>query len=192
MRTRERNHVKRRSFKICLLGDGAVGKTSLRRSFLGEGFNEAYTMSIGADFAVKTVSMDGERIVCQIWDLAGQPRFMGVREIYYRGTQACLLVYDITKPESFKNIASWVNELTRNNGGALVPTLLIGNKADLRGTTSTSVLPGQGTTYAENLGEWIGFEVPFIETSAKYGDNVQTAFQTLIKHTIQFYATFQM
>ena len=80
----------RRIFKICLLGEGAVGKTALRQRYLGEGFKQSYAMTIGADFAVKRVTIDNQEFISQIWDLAGQVRFSSVREVYYRGAAGAL------------------------------------------------------------------------------------------------------
>ena len=92
----------RKIFKITLLGDGAVGKTSLRKTYLGEGFKDGYSMTIGADFAVKRLRIDDQDFVAQIWDLAGQQRFSAVREVYYRGTSGCLLVFDISRRSVFR------------------------------------------------------------------------------------------
>ena len=98
--------------KVCLLGDGAVGKTALRKRYLGKQFSSGYVMTIGADFAVKKTEIntnDGTKSVkFQIWDLAGQPRFNSVRELYYKGSHGGLLVFDITRRDSFSNLNSWV------------------------------------------------------------------------------------
>lgn len=191
MSKRSSGFAQRKIFKICLLGDGAVGKTSLRRQYLGEGFKEGYLMSIGADFAVKRTIIDNEEFVCQIWDLAGQQRFSVVREAYYRGTSGCLLVFDISNPDSFTSIPNWIHELMRNNHDRMVPSLLIANKTDLRGTTPNSVSYDEGADYARELSEWFGMEVPYLETSAKLGSNVEEAFTALLRNIVQFYATYQ-
>lgn len=177
----------KRIFKVTLLGDGAVGKTSLRKTYLGEGFQTGYSMTIGADFAVKRLKIDGADFVAQIWDLAGQQRFSAVREVYYRGTSGCLLVFDITRRSSFENIPSWIAELLKNNNQRIVPLVLIGNKSDLRDTAPDPVLREQAEEYARSLSSWSGFTVPYIETSAKTGENVDEAFRTLLKNIVIFY-----
>jgi len=177
----------RKIFKITLLGDGAVGKTSLRKTYLGEGFKDGYSMKIGADFAVKRLRIDDQDFVAQIWDLAGQQRFSAVREVYYRGTSGCLLVFDISRRSSFENIPSWIAELLKNNSNRVVPIVLIGNKSDLRATIKGSIMREQSEEYARSLSQWSGFSVPYIETSAKTGENVDEAFKTLLKNISNFY-----
>ncbi|MCG3217231.1 MAG: GTP-binding protein [Candidatus Heimdallarchaeota archaeon] len=177
----------RKIFKITLLGDGAVGKTSLRKTYLGEGFKDGYSMTIGADFAVKRLRIDDQDFVAQIWDLAGQQRFSAVREVYYRGTSGCLLVFDISRRSSFENIPSWIAELLKNNSNRVVPIVLIGNKSDLRATAKDPIMREQSEEYARSLSNWSGFSVPYIETSAKTGENVDESFKTLLKNIVLFY-----
>ena len=173
--------------KIVLAGDGAVGKTTLRRRYLGEGFQASYLMTIGADFAVKRLRIDDQDFVAQIWDLAGQQRFSAVREVYYRGTSGCLLVFDISRRSSFENIPSWIAELLKNNSNRVVPIVLIGNKSDLRANAKDPIMREQSEEYARSLSAWSGFTVPYIETSAKTGENVDEAFKTLLKNIVLFY-----
>ena len=108
------------SCKVVLLGEGSVGKTSLRRTYLGEGFRESYSMTIGADFAARRLNLEGWDITSNIWDLAGQQRFKKLRETYYRGVSGALLVYDITRPETLEALPQWIEELQKNNLGRLV------------------------------------------------------------------------
>ncbi|MCK4896735.1 MAG: GTP-binding protein, partial [Candidatus Heimdallarchaeota archaeon] len=84
-----------KTYKITLIGDGAVGKTSIRRSYLGETFEGSYSLTLGSDFATKTMNVGDLNICMIIWDLAGQPRFKAVREGFYRGTRGALLVFDL-------------------------------------------------------------------------------------------------
>ncbi len=178
---------RRKIFKIVLLGDGAVGKTALRTRYLGEGFKKSYSMTIGADFAVKRVNLDGTEIVAQIWDLAGQIRFQSVREVYYQGATGALLVFDITRTETFENIPNWITELLENNKNRVVPMVLIGNKSDLR--DENSITKEAGEEYAKSLSSWSNFEIPYVETSAKEGSNVEEAFHTLLRNIEQFLAS---
>lgn len=160
--------------KLVLLGDGAVGKTTMRRQFLGEGFKAGYSATIGADFAIKRINLENYRLTFQIWDLAGQQRFAAVRELYYRGSRGALLVFDVTNPSSFNNLPSWLEELWKKAGR--VPMILCGNKIDLRSEVPKSIAPELGQEYARRLSEALGYEVPYIETSAKTGEKVNEAF----------------
>lgn len=170
------------TFKIVLIGDGQVGKTSLRRNYMGESFRTEYLMTIGADFSVKEVPYEDYILNLQIWDLAGQPRFKDVRGAYYAGAYGALVVFDITRPETFTSIDFWINEMIKYNDNKLIPMILIGNKADLRGETplETQVPKRLAMAYAQTLSEWSDFKVSYIETSAKTGQNVMRAFETLI------------
>lgn len=171
-------------YKVTLLGDGAVGKTSLRDRFMGKAFPTEYLMTIGADFATKSLEIGGRRVKFQIWDLAGQPRFEMVRELYYKGALGGLLVFDVTRPHSFENSTSWIKEVWGNNGKGRIPLVILGNKTDLRNKVPTSVRAKQAEQLAEELSKICaseGFSISYIETSAKTGENVETAFSALGK-----------
>jgi small GTP-binding protein len=169
-------------YKIVLLGDGAVGKTALRHRYLGDAFQQSYSMTIGADFAVKRVNIDGMEIVAQIWDLAGQTRFASVREVYYQGATGALLVYDITRSDTFEHVPTWITELLENNKNKVVPMVLIGNKSDLRDTSDEAISLEAGKEYAKSLSEWSSFDIPYVETSALSGENVDAGFATLLRN----------
>ncbi|MFW9917757.1 MAG: GTP-binding protein [Candidatus Thorarchaeota archaeon] len=169
-------------YKITLLGDFAVGKTSLRHRFMGGFFDTNYMMTIGADFASKMINAEGRQIKFQIWDLAGQPRFSAVRKLYYRSAVGALVVFDVTTPESLQNVPNWVEELWKHNGSGVLPIILLGNKIDLRHKFAEVVTADQGNAMAEQLAERAiekDFEVSYLETSAKTGQNVHQAFQDL-------------
>jgi small GTP-binding protein len=173
---------RRKIYKVVVLGDGAVGKTALRHRYLGEGFKQSYSMTIGADFAVKRVELDGKEIVAQIWDLAGQLRFQSVREVYYQGATGALLVFDITRSSTFESIPQWVTELLENNKQKIIPMVLIGNKSDLRESSPEAISFDAGNEYAKSLTNWSNFEIPYVETSALNGENVENAFATLLRN----------
>jgi len=175
--------------KICLLGDGAVGKTALRERYLGKQFTSNYIMTIGADFAVKALTINERPAKFQIWDLAGQPRFSSVRELYYRGSMGALLIFDVTRPDSFINQRNWIDELWKSNGKGPVPLVILGNKSDLRGESPDEISNEQAIKYSQDLSKETlpsGFKTPYYETSAKSGQNVDEAFQVLGKSILSF------
>lgn len=147
---------------------------------MGEGFSNDYLITIGADFAVKRFEENNN--VMQIWDLAGQPRFNGVREAYYLGTSGAILVYDITRPDTFNSIPNWIAEVIANcKTNKLPPFALVANKSDLLNEETYPIVDSQqGTKYAKELSDWAKMEIPFIETSAKTGFNVDMMFGTLV------------
>ena len=171
-----------RIFKVVLIGDGAVGKTSLRRNYLGKSFRENYLMTIGADFSVKQVPYEDYIVSLQIWDLAGQPRFSEVRGAYYANTYGAIVVFDVTRPNTFTNIDFWINEMIKYNDNKLIPMVVVGNKIDLREELPEEVQVDKTSalTYAHVLSEWGGIKVEYVETSAKTGENVTAAFERLI------------
>ncbi|MCY3415035.1 MAG: GTP-binding protein [Candidatus Heimdallarchaeota archaeon] len=167
----------RNLYKITLLGDGGVGKTSLRQRYLGKGFKTSYMATIGADFAIKKLD---EQNILQIWDLAGQSRFSVVREGYYLGTRGAIIVFDITRKETFRNIPKWIAELLENiHSDHLIPMVLIGNKTDL-GHEHREVTQQEAIKYAQELSNWAEFEIPYIETSAKLGTHVDLIFRRIV------------
>ncbi|TFG14042.1 GTP-binding protein [Candidatus Thorarchaeota archaeon] len=172
-------------FKIVLMGDGSVGKTSLRRTYMGEGFKAQYMITIGADFAVKKMQLEGGHDVSiQIWDLAGQEHFKSVRSTFYKGAQGALAVYSTVERQSYENIKNWLDECW-TNAGKKIPIVLIGNKIDLRqqfednpAMRQTIVTTEEGQRLADDIAS-NGVHTSFIETSAKTGENVEASFLEL-------------
>ena len=165
------------------MGDGAVGKTSLRRQFLGKGFSNQHQMTIGADFAVFKEPMETSKgeftAVYQIWDIAGQASFRTVRARFFKGALGGVIVFDLTRRQSFTNVSSWIEELWRHNGKGVIPIVLVGNKSDL---DNRAIKREEAEKFAAALSSKTrdkGFLVEYIETSAKTGDNVREAFSTM-------------
>ncbi|MHA2253454.1 MAG: GTP-binding protein [Candidatus Kariarchaeaceae archaeon] len=178
--------------KMSLLGDGAVGKTSLRKRFMGQGYRDEHLQTIGADFAAKHTEMEynGKQrtVTFQIWDLAGQQRFESIRSRFFQGSMGGLCIFDITREDSFKNIPRWIEELWKHNGKGVVPIVLIGNKSDLRDRSSVS--EKRAKEYCQEMTKrtsQYGFDVVYIETSAKTGLNIEQAFESMGRKIIDKY-----
>eukprot|EP01121_Diplochlamys_sp_Union-15-3_P019174 TRINITY_DN7163_c0_g2_i3.p1 TRINITY_DN7163_c0_g2~~TRINITY_DN7163_c0_g2_i3.p1 ORF type:complete len:201 (+),score=40.67 TRINITY_DN7163_c0_g2_i3:53-655(+) len=158
-------------FKVLLLGDSGVGKSCLLLRYADNTFTETFTATIGVDFKIKTVIIDGKTIKLQIWDTAGQEKFRTITSTYYRGAHGVILVYDITNLESFTSLNKWWSEVKHwhPNGGCQV--LIVGNKSDMVAARQVSQETGQ--EFANEIG------VPFLEASAKEDANVEKAFLKL-------------
>jgi small GTP-binding protein len=168
--------------KAVLIGDGAVGKTSIRRNYLGEDFIEGHLATIGVDLATKRVLFEQDVVKFIIWDLAGQPTFEKVRGHYYAGCNGILLVYSVVDRDSFDNASKWLVEAFRNMG-PLPPTVIIGNKIDLRDNLDKKkyVTPQEGAEFTQYFIDKLGVPAIFRETSAKTGANIQDTFHELLR-----------
>ena len=116
--------------KLLLIGDSAIGKTSLLLRYMDDRFSQSFVSTIGIDFKVKLLELDGQKVRLQIWDTAGQERFRTITSSYYRGAHGIIIVYDITDRESFDNVKQWLNEIDRY-ACENVNKLLVGNKSDM-------------------------------------------------------------
>jgi small GTP-binding protein len=169
-------------FKAVLVGDGAVGKTSIRRNYLGKGFISSHLATIGVDFAQKYVNIDNHTVRLVIWDLAGQTGFERVRRHYYQGCSALILVYSVVNRETYDNLTWWLVEAFKYNN-AIPPTLILGNKIDLRNSELLrhEVSTQEGLEFRDTFMERLEVPAVFYETSAKTGENVQEAFADLTR-----------
>ena len=164
-------------FKVLLLGNSDVGKSSLLLRYVDSVWNDAFVPTIGVDFKVKTLNINNKNVKMQIWDTAGQERFRTVVSTYFKGAHGILLLYDVTNKDSFKNLESWLIEIEKNSNQKVLK-ILIGNKCDL--TEEREITAEEGKAFALRNG------MEFMETSAKMNTNVTEAFETLGKLMIEF------
>mmetsp|Transcript_20194 Transcript_20194/g.33133 ORF Transcript_20194/g.33133 Transcript_20194/m.33133 type:complete len:205 (+) Transcript_20194:72-686(+) len=154
-------------FKLLLIGDSGVGKSCLLLRFSDDQFTTNFITTIGIDFKIRTIELDGKRIKLQIWDTAGQERFRTITTAYYRGAQGILLVYDVTDEMSFGNIRNWIRNIDQHAADS-VNKILIGNKCDM--VEKRVVDTARGQALADE------YRMRFFETSAKANTNVEAAF----------------
>ncbi|MFX1517529.1 MAG: Rab family GTPase [Promethearchaeota archaeon] len=170
--------------KICLLGNGKVGKTSLVNRYLGKGFTSEYTPTLGSDFLSKQVTLDTayglKELRFQIWDLAGQPAFNQVRKLYYKGAAGAFVVFDLTNP-FLSDLEKWLKEFSKNIELHSSSVIILGNKSDLTG--EIKITPNTVRNYIDkyltNKFQNIDTQIDYYSTSAKDGTNVELAFSTL-------------
>ncbi|XP_036415437.1 ras-related protein Rab-43 [Colossoma macropomum] len=163
-------------FKIVLVGDVGVGKTCVVQRFKTGTFIERQGNTIGVDFTMKTMEIQGKRVKLQIWDTAGQERFRTITQSYYRSTNGAIITYDITKRSSFMSVPKWMEDVKKYGGSNIVP-LLIGNKTDLTDLREVSFED------AQTMAQQLDF-ISVIETSAKDSSNVDEAFNKMTAELI--------
>lgn len=156
--------------KLLLIGDSGVGKSCCLLRFSEDSFTPSFITTIGIDFKIRTIELDGKRVKLQIWDTAGQERFRTITTAYYRGAMGILLVYDVTDRRSFENIQTWFSNVEQHATEG-VNKILIGNKCDWEEKRVVSTEEGQ--ELASQLG------IPFLEVSAKTNKNIEEAFFSL-------------
>ncbi|EMP27244.1 Ras-related protein Rab-8B [Chelonia mydas] len=151
-------------FKLLLIGDSGVGKTCLLFRFSEDAFNTTFISTIGIDFKIRTIELDGKKIKLQIWDTAGQERFRTITTAYYRGAMGIMLVYDITNEKSFDNIKNWIRNI-EEHASSDVERMILGNKCDMNEKRQVSKEKGEKLA--------IDYGIKFLETSAKSSINVE-------------------
>ena len=159
-------------FNYIIIGDSGVGKSCLLLQFTDKRFEPLHDLTIGVEFGARMVSMDGKNVKLQIWDTAGQESFRSITRSYYRGACGALLVYDVTRRETFAHLQTWLED-AKANANTAITIMLIGNKCDLEGKRQVS--KEEGEAFAKQNG------LVFMETSAKTAHNVDDAFLATAK-----------
>uniref|UniRef100_A0A914Z9W7 Ras-related protein Rab-2A n=1 Tax=Panagrolaimus superbus TaxID=310955 RepID=A0A914Z9W7_9BILA len=154
-------------FKYIIIGDTGVGKSCLLLQFTDKRFQPVHDLTIGVEFGARMITIDGKQIKLQIWDTAGQESFRSITRSYYRGAAGALLVYDITRRDTFNHLTSWLEDARQHSNSNMV-IMLIGNKSDLE--ARREVKKEEGEAFAREHG------LVFMETSAKTAANVEEAF----------------
>ena len=162
-------------FKLILIGDSYVGKSNILLKYLKNQFNENSKTTIGVEFGTKNIIINNKRIKIQIWDTAGQERYRSITSAYYKGAKGALIVYDITRKNTFDNIDKWITDL-KLNGDKNICIIILGNKSDL--IDKREINKNDGIKKAEM------YKTAFVETSALNGDNISKAFDELIEQIV--------
>ncbi|MFX0106419.1 MAG: Rab family GTPase [Candidatus Hodarchaeota archaeon] len=167
------------SFKVIVIGPPAVGKSSLIRRFIENKFSMKYKFTIGVDFSTKDVKYKSDKIAkLTIWDIGGQDRFKTLRRNFYDGTQGALVVFDLSRAQTFPRMKDWISNL-RQTIEKNVPIIIIGNKTDLISELGQVIDQNEVNQFAEKVGAFL------IKTSAKTGENVEEAFVKLTQKIIK-------
>lgn len=172
----ERNTSSSYSFKVVLLGEGCVGKTSLVLRYVEDKFKEKHITTLQASFLNKKLNISGKRINLAIWDTAGQERFHALGPIYYRMSNGAVLVYDITDEDSFEKVKNWVKELKKMLGNDICLTIA-GNKIDLE--KQRTVMQEDAESYAQSVG------AIHVQTSAKLNKGIEEMFLELSQRMLE-------
>jgi len=172
---------KKMLLKILILGDSGVGKTCLMNQYVTQKYSKQYRATIGADFLTKEIIVDDTHVTLQIWDTSGQERFQSLGASFFRGADACVLVFDITDSKSFENLGTWMNEFLNQatpQKPDKFPFVIVGNKLDLAASRRIVSDTRARAWCAEKN------DIPYFETSAKDAINVEQVFQTIARKAI--------
>jgi len=166
--------------KVILIGDSGVGKTNIMSKFLKNQFMENSKATVGVEFGSKLFIHENHKIKAQIWDTAGQEKYKAITGAYYKGSKGALVIYDITRKETFANIEKWVNDL-KTAGDPKITIIIIGNKSDL--ADKRQITKEEGEEKAKSFG------CAFLETSAFNGENIDKAFDIMVKEIYEKFSS---
>ena len=163
-------------FKLILIGDSSVGKSNILLKYLKNEFDQNSRATVGVEFGTKNIMINDKKIKIQIWDTAGQERYRSITSAYYKGAKGALIVYDITRQNTFENIDKWISDL-KLNGDKNICIVILGNKSDLNNQREVDKDLGMKKAAM--------YKTAFMETSALNGENITKAFDEIIEQIYQ-------
>ena len=166
-------------FKLILIGNSGVGKSCILQRYMKHTFQETYKCTIGVDFLMKSLIINGKTVKLQLWDTAGQEKYKSMVSSYYRGANVALIIFDLTNHISFDALPSWIENYYKN-GPEQKNIILIGNKKDLE--VERQVTQEEAETFAETN------NMIYFETSAKDGENIDYVFNYAAEKLLEFYS----
>jgi small GTP-binding protein len=167
-------------FKLILIGNSGVGKSSILQRYMNKTFEESYKCTIGVDFLMKSLEVKGKTVKLQLWDTAGQEKYKSMVSSYYRGANVALVVFDITSRSSFESLPLWIENYYKN-GPEQKNIILIGNKKDMADQRQVTQEEAEEFSETNNM--------IYFETSAKEGDNVDYVFNFAAEKLLEFYGS---
>jgi small GTP-binding protein len=167
-------------FKLILIGNSGVGKSSILNRYMNKAFEESYKCTIGVDFLMKSIEINGKTVKLQLWDTAGQEKYKSMVASYYRGANVALVVFDITSHESFDSLPLWIENYYKN-GPEQKNIILIGNKKDMIEERQVTQEEAELFSQTNNM--------IYFETSAKDGDNIDYVFTYAAEKLVEFYSS---
>jgi len=169
------------AFKLCIFGDGGVGKTTLVNRYLTKVFDEDIKMTVGADFYVKDLEVDGKKVVIRIWDFGGEQRFKVLLPSFAKGADGGIFMYDITRYTSVKNIDDWLSIFEKNvrEKQIQIPIIMVGGKLDLQEKRSVETEDAVELSEKHNL-------QGYFECSSKTGDRVEDIFESITRKMMKY------
>ncbi len=172
--------MQKEKYKICIFGDGGVGKTTLVNRYLTGVFQDRYNITIGADFFVKQLDVNEIKVTLQIWDFAGEKRFRFILPSYLIGSSGCIFMYDITRYSSIRNVDDWIEIFNKGveKGDNEIPLIMVGGKLDLNYKRAVSAKEATEIAKQHNF-------LDYIECSSKTGVNVENIFLKIAHYILE-------
>ncbi|MEM3586998.1 MAG: Rab family GTPase [Candidatus Jordarchaeaceae archaeon] len=169
-------------FKVLLLGDGGVGKTTLKNRYTEGLVDPIYKCTIGVDFGLIDTKHEGKEISLHFWDIGGQTQFRDISSVFYKGAKAAVLMFDVTQPSTLDGLNEWL-KLMKNENIYDIPKMIVGNKIDIRKNDKGHVSTEKAKKFCDEL------KIEYYETSALYGDGTEELLKNLVKIIVTTYLT---